>query len=569
MAADLVAARREALERAWELGAGAGRWEPLTLAGAFEQVARRAAERPCVIADTQVVSYGAMRAWSRELARGLLDLGLAPGDRVGILIDNRPEFVAVRLAVAWAGGVAVPLNYQYRSDDLAAALAHARVAILVTVARSFTTDLLAVLDALAPGWEPAVHSPRVPALRTVVLVDPERPGALDLRGLAARGSRVPESALEARVRATDPDAVSDVLFTSGTSGRPLAAALTHDMVLRSAYGSAYHRGFADGWRSCFALPLYHVFAYVEGLLAAWFVGGAILPRRIFNPRTLLEAVDAAEAQEILAVPTMTVGLVEEAARGQYALRRLESLMSAAAAAPVWLWERVQRDLGPRMVCTGYGQTEVSAATALTQPGDPLEVVAETVGCPKLGGRAADGEPDGRLAAYRTVEPFSGTPLPAGEEGELCARGPIVARAYDADPARTRERIDPDGWLRSGDLGRVRPDGYLTLTGRASELYKVGGELVAPKEVEAVLTRQAGVAQAYVAGVPDPRRGEVGWAWVVPDGTLALDPRALIRACRASLAPFKVPRVVRIVDAEELPTTTTGKVQKYRLVDSAR
>ncbi len=154
------------------------------------------------------------------------------------------------------------------------------------------------------------------------------------------------------------------------------------------------------------------------------------------------------------------------------------------------------------------------------------------------------------------------------EGELCARGPIVARAYDGDPARTRERIDPDGWLRSGDLGRVRADGYLTLTGRASELYKVGGELVAPKEVEAVLTRQPGVAQAYVAGVPDPRRGEVGWAWVVPDGTLALDPRALIRACRASLAPFKVPRVVRIVDAGELPTTTTGKVQKYRLVDSA-
>lgn len=568
MAVDLVQARRDALEREWAPASGGG-WEATTLAQRFDIVAGRHPERPFVMADEGTSSYAEMRDWSRRLARGLVDLGIEPGDRVGVLIDNRLEFVATRLAIAWAGAISVPLNYQYRSDDLAAALQLARVKILVTIGQSLTTDVLAVLDTIVPGWETGVRSERLPHLRQVVLVDGGRPSAVDLQDLGDRGEHVPESVLDERQAATDPDGVSDVVFTSGTSGRPLAAALTHEMTLRSAYGSAYHRGFADGWRVCFALPMYHVFGYIEGLLAAMFVGGAILPRRIFNPRTLLAAVQEHRATEVLCVPTMTLALVDEAARERYDLTSLESVMSAAAPAPVRLWERVQRDLGPDTVFTGYGQTEVSAATALTQPGDPLEVVADTVGTCKLGGRAASANADGRLATYRTVDAFTGTPLAAGEEGELSVRGPIVTRTYDGDPEHTTEVIDADGWLRSGDLGRIRPDGYLELTGRARELYKVGGELVAPKEVEQLLTRYPGVEQAHVAGVPEERMGEVGWAWVVPDGTAELEPAALIRYCREHLAPFKVPRVVRLVAGEDLPKTTTGKVQKFRLIETAR
>ncbi len=569
MATDVIDARREALERRWDDVMAPGRWEPLTLAALFEATARRHPERPLVIADEGEYSYADMRDWSRALARGLIDLGVTPGERVGVLIDNRPEFVAAKLAVAWAGAIAVPLNFQYRTDDLAAALEHSGLGVLLTIARSFTTDVVAVLDEIAPGWELGVRSARAPALRQVVLVDGARPGVLDLRGLAERGARVPETTLDRRTAGSDPAAVGDIVFTSGTSDRPLAAALTHDMVLRSACGSAYHRGFADGWRVCFALPMYHVFGYIEGFVAALCVGGAILPRRIYNPRTMLEAIGRYRASEVLCVPTMSLTLVEEAARGSFDLASLESVMSAAAPAPVHLWERVQRDLGPRTVFTGYGQTEVSAATTLTLPGDALETVAETVGCPKLGGRAADVTGDGRLARYRTIDPFSGAVLPAGAEGELSVQGPIVTRAYYGDPARTAQMIDAEGWLRSGDLGRVRPDGYLELTGRARELYKVGGELVAPNEVEQVLTRYPGVSQAYVAGVPDPRRGAVGWAWVVPEAGASLEPRALIRHCRAHLAPFKVPRVMRVVRADELPMTTTGKVQKFRLIEQAR
>jgi fatty-acyl-CoA synthase len=222
-----------------------------------------------------------------------------------------------------------------------------------------------------------------------------------------------------------------------------------------------------------------------------------------------------------------------------------------------------------MVFTGYGQTEVSAATALTMPGDDIATVSAVVGATKLGGIAAEdsGLADGRLAEYRTVDPFSGEVLPAGETGELSVRGPQVTRGYYGDPERTAYSVDADGWLRTGDLGHVDERGYLRLDGRSSELFKVGGELVAPLEVEQALTGMAGVSQAFVAGIPDERFGEVGWAWVVPTEGAALDEQELLRELRGHLARFKVPRGITVTDAESLPVTTTGKVQKYLLVRS--
>ena len=561
MALDLVSRRRQVMENAW------GRWRPRSLAGMFDMVADWYPARPYVITDGKTYSYQDIAEWSGWLARGLLDLGVAPGEAVALLMDNRAEFVATKLAVARIGAVAVPLNYSYRGDELAATLAHSGAVVLVTISQSMATDFLAALDRIAPDWEPRARSERVPALRHIVLVDGDRSGALTLAGLAQRGRGVSASTLRERTEAIDPDSVCDIVFTSGTSGHPLAADLTHDMVLRSAYGSAYHRGFDDGWRVCFALPMYHVFGYIEGLLASMMVGGAIIPRQVFNPATMLQAMTDHRASEVLLVPTMTVAVVEQAAARHYDLGSLESVFSAAAPAPVWLWKRVEESLAPRTVFTGYGQTEVSAATTLTLPGDSLQVVSETVGTYKLGGAAAPEEMNGVLARYRTVDPFTGHVQPDGTEGELTVRGPIVTRAYHADPEQTKRAVI-DGWLHTGDLGTIDSDGYIRLTGRARDLFKVGGELVAPKEIEDLLTSVPGVEQAFVTSVPDDRFGEVGWAWVVPDKNVDLAPEDLLRHCKEHLAPFKVPRAIRIVDAESLPKTTTGKVQKYRLAESA-
>ena len=519
-----------------------------------------------MLAETGPLTYAEVQARSLAIAAGLLSLGVEPGDRVALLVDNRPEYAAIKFGIARTGAIAVPLNYSYKGDEIRERLEQSGASVVITIDSSVATNFLDVFDQLVPGWEAGVVSTDLPMLRSIVLVDnAERPSAASIAAFELDDDALAE--VDRRTAAIDPDSVCDIVFTSGTTGHAIGAELTHDMVLRSAYGSAYHRAFDDGWRVSFALPLYHVFGYIEGMLAVIFVGGAIAPLRIFNPKTVLSIIQDFSINEVLFVPTMTVAVVDLAVKENYDLSSLQSVFSAAAPAPVWLWERVLSALKPVMVFTGYGQTEVSAATALTFPGDDIETVAAVVGATKLGGVAAVGAVDGRLAEYRTVDPFTGEPLPAGESGELSVRGPQVTRGYYQNPARTIEAIDAAGWLRTGDLGRVNERGYLELGGRSSELFKVGGELVAPVEVERVLTSIEGVSQAFVAGIPDELYGDVGWAWVVPAEGASLDTRALVAHLREHLAPFKVPRGITLLEATELPTTTTGKVQKYLLVQS--
>ncbi|GAA3765395.1 FadD3 family acyl-CoA ligase [Microbacterium kribbense] len=550
-----VARRRQSLQER------VGPWRPRTLTAAFDDAAAAFGDRPYAISDAATLTYADVVARSRRLAAGLIDLGVRPGDRVAMLVDNRVDYPVLKFAIARTGAIAVALNYSYRGDEIIQRLAHAEASVLLSIDRSAATDFLAVFDERFAGWEAGVTSTEVPSLRTIVLVeDGWRDGAVTVPQLAQRGD---EAAVDAASAAIAADDVADIVFTSGTTGHALGAQLTHDMLLRSGYGSAYHRAFDDGWRIGFALPLYHVFGYIEGMLAAMFVGGAIVPQRVFNPRTTLEQIERFRINEVLFVPTMTVAVVDQAAKLRPDLSSLQSVFSAAAPAPVWLWERVMTDLAPQMIFTGYGQTEVSAATALTLPGDSIQTVSAVVGAMKLGGVAADGS--GRLAEYRTVDPFDGHPLPDGAEGELVVRGPQVTREYVG--ANAPQALDADGWLRTGDLGFVDDEGYIHLRGRSKELFKVGGELVAPTEVEQVLSGADGVSQAYVAGIPDERYGEVGWAWVVMNEDAAPDERALLAHARARLAPFKVPRGFTFLSVDELPMTTTGKIQKYLLAAS--
>ncbi|MGN6125082.1 MAG: class I adenylate-forming enzyme family protein [Humibacter sp.] len=554
-----IARRRAALERT------VGSWTRRSLAAAFDEAVARHPDRPYVITDAETLTYAEVAVRSRHLAAGLVELGVEPGDRVALLMDNRADYPVVKFAIARIGAIAVALNYSYRGDEIVQRLRQAGASVLISVDRSVATDFLAVFDERFPGWEAEVRSDEVPLLRSIVLAQSGwRSGALTVPGLSRQQDDAEVDALTAGILA---DSIADIVFTSGTTGHALGAELTHDMLLRSAYGSAYHRAFDDGWRIGFALPLYHVFGYVEGMLAAMFAGGAIVPQRVFNPRTTLEQIEQHRINEVLFVPTMTVAVVEQAVKGDYDLSSLQSVFSAAAPAPVWLWNRVMSDLNPQMIFTGYGQTEVSAATALTLPGDSIELVATVVGTPKLGGAAAEGTgvPDGRLAEYRTIDPFDGHVLPQGEPGELVVRGPQVTRGYIGDPEQTSATIDAEGWLRTGDLGFVDDEGYLHLSGRSKELFKVGGELVAPVEVELVLSGAHGVSQAYVAGIPDDRYGEIGWAWIVPTEDVVLDERELLAHARTHLAPFKVPRGITVLAVEELPMTTTGKIQKYLLV----
>ncbi|TXL75413.1 acyl--CoA ligase [Vineibacter terrae] len=540
-------------------------WNPTTLDAILAATAARHADRPLVLSDDATLTYRDVMARADALARGLRLEGVRAGDRVALVMANHPDFVPLVFAIWRLGAAAIPVNFLFKARELAYVVGQSECRVVITMAAFRGLDYLAAFDEIAPGWREG-QSTAFPHLRSVIVHGGEDGAASSYTALLARGQA---DTTTLPPNPADPLDPAVVMYTSGTTGLPKGVIQTHDNLARSAYAGAYHQAFEDGRRTLFALPLYHAFALVEGLLAALFVGGAIIPQLIFDATAMLAGIERHRATYLMAVPTMSVALVEHPDIGRYDLSSLEAILSAAAPTPVRIWQQIKDRLGIREVFTGYGMTEVGAATTLTAPNDDLSVVAQTVGRLMDAGAAGIAERDGVLAEYKTVDPLTGEDLPAGSVGELCSRGPTSTSGYFAKPAETAALFLPGGWVRSGDLGRVRPDGYLELTGRSKELYKSGGELVSPKEVEDLLTGHPAVAQAFAVGVPDDRWGEIGCAWIVlsPGATVTAD--ALINLARERLARFKVPKHVLFLDAAELPTTPTGKVQKFRLVEMAR
>ncbi len=549
------------------LAARTGDWTPLTLAEFLTSSAAEFGDRPFVVTDDRTFTYADIDAWATRLGDGLAALGVVPGDRVGLLLANYPAFVPLKFAIARAGAVAIPFNFLYQRDELEYVLGQSRCSTLITMTSFGGLDQIEMLDEISPGWTSAGGGSALPELRQVVVVptdDRNHDEALTIDRLDALGAANPGAADASQVSPDDP---GDILYTSGTTGSPKGVVVTHDAVRRTAFASAMHRGFEDGRRVLFSLPCYHMFGYVEGLLAAMIVGGSIVPRLTFDPADYLGCIERYSVDDILAVPTMTIALVEHPDRTTRDLSSVRAILSGAAPAPVWLWETVQTELGIDEITTGYGMTECGGAMTLTDPEDALEIHATRVGTPKTAGPAGLSDRNGDLCEYRTADPTTGGLLPLGTEGELISRGPTHMLEYWEKPAETAEAL-ADGWLHSGDLGIVHDDGSLELTGRSKELYKSGGELVMPKEIEELVSQHRGVSQAYAVGVPDDRWGEIGCVFVVAEPGAEIDPDELVERCRANLAKFKVPRHVLPIEAGQLPTTPTGKVQKFKLVDLA-
>lgn len=537
-------------------------WEPLTLHAWFDRLCAGFPDRDLVVGDDNVWSYDEVRTRSVDLAYGLAQLGVRPGDRVAMLMANHPDFVPLKLAISRVGGVAAPFNFLYRDSELAYVLGQSRASVLVTMDEYADIDYLAMLDRIAPGWRDGV-SEEFPELQHVIVrgsSETDVPGVRGLHGLATLGAAAREGGTLPDV---DPCSVSDLIYTSGTTGKPKGVLTTHDGMLRSSFGSALTKALGEGWRALFSLPMYHMFAYTEALLPAMWVGGAVIPRLTFDADDYLRSIERFRATEFLAVPTMTVAILEAAERSAYDLGSLVSIMSAAAAAPSWVWERAKAVLGDPDIVTGWGMTETSAGICLTRPEDSIEIHSTTVGFKKEGGAAAD--ESGVLFHVATVDPATGDRLPDGAVGELVVSSPCVMVGFWEKPEETAAVLQ-DGWLRTGDLGYVRPDGRVELTGRAKELYKSGGELVMPREVEDFLTSLPGVSQAYAIGLPDELWGERGCAVIVPEADAGLSEEAILDACKQNLARFKVPKSVVFMKPDELPTTPTGKIQKFRLVE---
>jgi fatty-acyl-CoA synthase len=529
-------------------------------------------ERPFVITDQHTYTYLDIQHWSRRLAAGLVASSIEPGDHVATVVANYPEFVALKFAIARVDAVCVPINYLFRAAELGYVLEQSDTKLLITMDRHRDIDYLEALDQVVPGWE-TNEGERITTLRTVVVFSPtgdEREHALTLAGLEARGTKEAAAEVSRREAAGDPNSLSDILYTSGTTGSPKGVQLTHQQILRMAYSAAYHRAFEDGRRQIFALPMYHVFGYVECMVAVMFVGGAIVPRVSFDAEDMLTAIARHQVSEIVAVPTVTMSLIDKARSETYDLNTLISVFSSGGVAPDMIWEDIRSVLGPAEITTAYGMTETTAATTCVLPEGSAERLRTTLGLLRDAGAAGDPEFGGHLAVYKVVDVVTGEEAPRGVEGHLLARGPVVTSGYYKKPAETAAAFSSDGWLLTGDIGSIDADGYLRLTGRLKETYRCGGEMVMPKEVETVLEQHPQVLAAHVVGIPHARMGEIGCAWVIArDAEHPPQPDELIKHCASRLARFKVPRHILLTTAAELPVTATLKVQKFRLRELAQ
>ncbi|MCW2616528.1 MAG: AMP-dependent synthetase and ligase [Frankiales bacterium] len=552
-------------ERQAALEARFPRWVPRTIDAALDEAAREFPDDPYVVTDERSWTYREVQEWSVRLAHGLVQAGVQPGDHVGLMMANYPEFVAVKYAISRAGAVCIPINFLNRRDELGYVVRQSNAVLLVTMDRFRNLDYLGMLDELAPGWESGGGGDAFPRLRKVVVLptSPEggRPAATTVQELGATAEGWQP------VAASDPDSPADVLYTSGTTGDPKGVLLTHDMLLRTAYGSAYGRAFQPGHRVLFSLPMYHVYGYLEGLLAVLFVGGSIVPQLVFDPMQTLRGIERHRADDVLLIPVMTLGVLDAARQGDHDLSSLTAVISSGGQSPAGIWDEIFELLQPEEVTTGYGMSETTGSTTVTRPDDPRDKLLTTNGRLRDVGVAGDPALGNRLAVYKVIDPETGEDLPPGSVGELLVRGPGVTPGYYDKPQETAAAFTADGWLRTGDLGRLDDD-YLTLVGRNKDVYRCGGEQVVPKQVEDVLTTHPSVAQAHIVPLKDQRMGEVGVAYVVFKPGASATEDELIGWCAERVARFKVPKHVLPIAADQIPSTASGRPRKFLLAEMA-
>jgi fatty-acyl-CoA synthase len=557
--------RRARLERLFPV------WRPATLAQHFDVAAQRYPQRPLVLTSDRSYSYQEMMRWSRRIASGLIAVGVERRSQVALLLANLPEFVAVKLAIARIDATAVPINYLLRRTELQYVLSQSDSVALITMDSFRDIDYLNELDAIAPGWESQGGGAQLPKLRHVI-VHPTGTGTArqsrTLQSLEALASPDSDAELVQREQSARAQDCCDIIYTSGTTGRSKGVMLTHDMILRTAYASAHTRAFEDARRIIFALPMYHVFGYIECLVAATFVGGAIIPQISFDAEKMLMAAESLCATDIICVPTMTLKLIETARERGFDSSHVVSFFNSGGMSPPHIWREIRELFAPEDIVTAYGMSETTASTVCTLPEDPEERLLASNGRPKLAGVAGDPSLGGALAVYKTVHPETGEDMPAGQPGEFVVRGPVVTQGYYNKPEETRAAFT-DGWLKTGDIGIVAADGYLSLLGRIKESYRCGGEMVIPLEIEELVNEHPFVAQALVVGVPDVKMGEVGCLCIVPSHQGRPEPEELVALCASRLARFKIPKHVIFIGAHEVPMTATGRPQKFKLAELAR
>jgi fatty-acyl-CoA synthase len=548
-------------------------WEKKTLDGRFDELARIYGDREYIVSPDNCYTYHETRRLVDGIAKGLMKIGLKSQENIGQIVANYPEGIFTFFAVSKIGCVNVPFNFRIGAEDLKYVLNQSDSVCLITMDEWGGIDYIGILKQLCPEIFDGKESKDFPVLRKIVVYSPtgkKYSGTIDFYDLIEAGRAVSDEDFRKFQRgASLPDDVVDIMYTSGTTGKPKGVMLTHDMLWRKSYCSLLGRAFEEGRRILVPLPFYHVFGFVEGVLASQWVGGAVILQSAWDPSAALKYIEMFKANDILTVPTMGLDLLNVPDLKTYDLSSLQAMYCAGAPAPLTLWKRLVEDLGLEYLNTGYGMTETSSAPIQSPYFATVEQIASRCGVVIPGGAAGSPEYGGKCIEYKTVDEFTGNDLAPGTRGELVCRGNVVTKGYYKKPVETAAVIDEGGWLKSGDVGMIHEDGYLEIVGRNKEIFRVGGENVSPKEVEDFISTYDKVNQVYVVGVPDKRLGEIGMAFIELKKGMLCDEKEIIAYCQKNLARFKVPKYVVFLQAENFPKTTTGKIQKYKLLEIGR
>jgi fatty-acyl-CoA synthase len=526
-----------------------------TIGALLDEVSTTDGSREALVVAHQKIrwTYAELKSRSDAFASGLLALGLDPGDRVGIWSPNCAEWTIAQFATAKAGLILVNINPAYRLSELEHVLRAVGCRALITAARFKSSDYIAMIRELVPelsGESDELHSSDLPQLRHVITIEGKHDGCLTFDRVLERGREVGNKRLESVAATIQMDDAVNIQFTSGTTGLPKGATLSHHNLINNAFFVGEATGIESGSRVCIPVPLYHCFGMVMGNLGCvTHAATMIYPSDSFDPLRTLEAVEAERCDVLYGVPTMFIAQMNHPEFSRFDLSSLRRGIMAGAPCPIEVMKKVASIMHMSEITIAYGMTETSPVSFQSSRDDSLELRVSTVG---------------RIQPHLEVKIVDrhGRVVPRGEPGELCTRGYSVMLGYWNDEARTKEAIDSAGWMHTGDLATIDNDGYCRIVGRIKDMVIRGGENIYPREVEEYLYRHPDIQDVQVFGVPDARYGEELCAWVITKAGATLDEESIRKFCQDRISHYKIPRYIRLV--ENFPSTVTGKVQKFAM-----